>query len=367
MDGRLELDVLKKVRQKCRKELHLFKLSDVAKHFLNTTKEMLSAEKITNLFKGNAAEQKQLYEYCLKDAYLCQKLIEKLKLLEEENLFRIDDTQTCELYFETKKGRVEIEYGDTIAVDNKIGQILYVLCEEITVEEFHQGKHSIKILDKDRKEQPLMIQKQTHLGYCLEYQILLKSRGVFQVVVESETQTMTSVWFIAGSYHAKMRKEYRILKRVKTIKRSINIINNEDLKKKLKELSASYSRLRFWASLAANAIILHNLENDLPLPLTETFFLHILKDLSGRKKKETAESQKWKEMIEALELPTIPECQYIEVIKDLAHQMYANFHVHIQRLKERLAYNLKHCKGIWFSNNLAENILNAEVPTLNQV
>jgi len=247
---------------------------------------------------------------------------------------------------------------------------LKLLCEEIGTQEYLRKEYSLKLLNQNGESIPFELLAEKNHGYAVEFKIELKKRGLLQFVVEHGQQKAISVWFKAGSYNSQIRKEYRHLERVKTLKCSLNAIKSEELKKKLKSLAAAFSRARYWASLAANAIALFNLENSKDVNVTEVFFSHILKILGKRKmnkSKWAKESAEWKKKIEELKIPMDEACNDLSIIKDIARQMHANFQVHIQRLKERLAYNIKNVKGIWFSNSLAENILNGEKPLCDEV
>ena len=80
MDGVVMIDMLK-VMQRDHK-LDSFKLDAVAKHFLKDSKEDLKPKELFEKFLGTAADRREIATYCIQDCALCNRLIHKLKVLE---------------------------------------------------------------------------------------------------------------------------------------------------------------------------------------------------------------------------------------------------------------------------------------------
>eukprot|EP01105_Mastigella_eilhardi_P019880 TRINITY_DN4697_c0_g1_i1.p1 TRINITY_DN4697_c0_g1~~TRINITY_DN4697_c0_g1_i1.p1 ORF type:complete len:1087 (-),score=272.85 TRINITY_DN4697_c0_g1_i1:125-3088(-) len=76
VDGRVLFDILQ-VAQRDYK-LRSFTLNFVSATFLNEQKEEVHHSNITELFQGSPEDRRRLAVYCLKDAYLPQRLMEKL-------------------------------------------------------------------------------------------------------------------------------------------------------------------------------------------------------------------------------------------------------------------------------------------------
>ncbi|GJN91710.1 hypothetical protein Rhopal_004733-T1 [Rhodotorula paludigena] len=76
MDGRLQLDVLQVMQRDYK--LRSYTLNSVCAHFLGEQKEDVHHSVITDLQNGNAESRRRLAVYCLKDAYLPQRLMDKL-------------------------------------------------------------------------------------------------------------------------------------------------------------------------------------------------------------------------------------------------------------------------------------------------
>ncbi|KAK6520528.1 DNA polymerase delta catalytic subunit [Arthrobotrys conoides] len=78
-NGRIQLDVLQLVQR----DYHLrsYTLNSVSAHFLNEQKEDVHHTMITELFNGTPESRRRLAVYCLKDAYLPQRLMDKLMCL----------------------------------------------------------------------------------------------------------------------------------------------------------------------------------------------------------------------------------------------------------------------------------------------
>ncbi|KAJ4306597.1 DNA-directed DNA polymerase delta [Collariella sp. IMI 366227] len=76
-NGRLQLDLLQLIQPA---QLHT--LNSVCSHFLGEQKEDVHHSMITELFEGTPESRRRLALYCLKDAYLPQRLMDKLSCLE---------------------------------------------------------------------------------------------------------------------------------------------------------------------------------------------------------------------------------------------------------------------------------------------
>lgn len=76
IDGRLQLDLLQFVQREYK--LRSYTLNAVSAHFLGEQKEDVHYSIITDLFKGDSETRRRLAVYCLKDAYLPLRLLEKL-------------------------------------------------------------------------------------------------------------------------------------------------------------------------------------------------------------------------------------------------------------------------------------------------
>ncbi|RKF75405.1 DNA polymerase delta catalytic subunit [Golovinomyces cichoracearum] len=79
-NGRLQLDLLQLVQRD--HQLRSYTLNSVCAHFLNEQKEDVHHTMITELFNGTPESRRRLAVYCLKDAYLPQRLMDKLSCLE---------------------------------------------------------------------------------------------------------------------------------------------------------------------------------------------------------------------------------------------------------------------------------------------
>lgn len=79
IEGRMQLDLL----QFCQREYKLrsYTLNSVSAHFLNEQKEDVHHSIIADLQKGNSETRRRLAVYCLKDAYLPLRLLERLMCL----------------------------------------------------------------------------------------------------------------------------------------------------------------------------------------------------------------------------------------------------------------------------------------------
>ncbi|KAI9758631.1 MAG: DNA-directed DNA polymerase delta [Chaenotheca gracillima] len=78
-NGRLQLDLLQLVQRDY--QLRSYTLNSVCAHFLGEQKEDVHHTMITELFNGTPESRRRLAVYCLKDAYLPQRLMDKLMCL----------------------------------------------------------------------------------------------------------------------------------------------------------------------------------------------------------------------------------------------------------------------------------------------
>ncbi|KAI9773153.1 MAG: DNA-directed DNA polymerase delta [Geoglossum simile] len=78
-NGRLQLDLLQLVQRD--HQLRSYTLNSVCAHFLGEQKEDVHHSMITELFNGTPESRRRLAVYCLKDAYLPQRLMDKLMCL----------------------------------------------------------------------------------------------------------------------------------------------------------------------------------------------------------------------------------------------------------------------------------------------
>ncbi|KAI7127824.1 DNA polymerase delta catalytic, partial [Hortaea werneckii] len=78
-NGRLQLDLLQLVQRD--HHLRSYTLNSVCAHFLNEQKEDVHHTMITELYNGTPESRRRLAVYCLKDAYLPQRLMDKLMCL----------------------------------------------------------------------------------------------------------------------------------------------------------------------------------------------------------------------------------------------------------------------------------------------
>ncbi|KAI5806949.1 DNA polymerase family B-domain-containing protein [Geopyxis carbonaria] len=75
-NGRLQMDMLQVVQRDY--QLRSYTLNSVSAHFLGEQKEDVHYSMITELFNGTSESRRRLAVYCLKDAYLPQRLMDKL-------------------------------------------------------------------------------------------------------------------------------------------------------------------------------------------------------------------------------------------------------------------------------------------------
>jgi DNA polymerase delta subunit 1 len=78
-NGRLQLDMLQLVQRDY--QLRSYTLNAVCAHFLKEQKEDVHHSMITELYNGDSNSRRRLAVYCLKDAYLPQRLMDKLMAL----------------------------------------------------------------------------------------------------------------------------------------------------------------------------------------------------------------------------------------------------------------------------------------------
>lgn len=79
IDGRMQLDLLQFIQREYK--LRSYTLNSVSAHFLGEQKEDVQHSIITDLQNGDAESRRRLAVYCLKDAYLPMRLMEKLMCL----------------------------------------------------------------------------------------------------------------------------------------------------------------------------------------------------------------------------------------------------------------------------------------------
>jgi DNA polymerase delta subunit 1 len=79
LDGRVILDVMQAIQRD--KKLSSYSLNAVSSQFLGERKEDVHHSNISTLFMGTSQDRKRLAVYCLKDAYLPQRLLEKLLIV----------------------------------------------------------------------------------------------------------------------------------------------------------------------------------------------------------------------------------------------------------------------------------------------
>jgi DNA polymerase delta subunit 1 len=78
-NGRLQLDLLALIQRD--HQLRSYTLNSVCAHFLKEQKEDVHHSMITELYNGDSNSRRRLAVYCLKDAYLPQRLLDKLLCL----------------------------------------------------------------------------------------------------------------------------------------------------------------------------------------------------------------------------------------------------------------------------------------------
>jgi DNA polymerase delta subunit 1 len=79
IDGRVIFDVFQAIQRQ--EKLHSYSLNSVCAKFLNEQKEDVHHSIISDLQNGDAESRRRLAVYCLKDAYLPQRLMDKLMFL----------------------------------------------------------------------------------------------------------------------------------------------------------------------------------------------------------------------------------------------------------------------------------------------
>lgn len=79
MEGRLQLDMIQVIQRD--HKLRSYSLNSVCAHFLGEQKEDVPHNIITDLQNGDAQTRRRLAIYCLKDAYLPQRLLDKLMVV----------------------------------------------------------------------------------------------------------------------------------------------------------------------------------------------------------------------------------------------------------------------------------------------
>lgn len=79
IEGRVQFDILQVMQRDYK--LSSYSLNSVSAHFLSEQKEDVHHSIISDLQNGNAETRRRLAEYCLKDAYLPQRLLDKLMFI----------------------------------------------------------------------------------------------------------------------------------------------------------------------------------------------------------------------------------------------------------------------------------------------
>lgn len=79
LNGRFCLDILKVIRRDFK--LRTYSLNAVSQHFLGEQKEDIHHSIINDLFNGSSSDRRRLAVYCIKDAYLPQRLLDKLMII----------------------------------------------------------------------------------------------------------------------------------------------------------------------------------------------------------------------------------------------------------------------------------------------
>ncbi|EYU19049.1 hypothetical protein MIMGU_mgv1a019916mg, partial [Erythranthe guttata] len=79
MEGRVQFDLLQAIQRDYK--LSSYSLNFVSAHFLNEQKEDVHHSIISDLHNGNSDTRKSLVVYCLKNAYLPQRLLDKLMFI----------------------------------------------------------------------------------------------------------------------------------------------------------------------------------------------------------------------------------------------------------------------------------------------
>ena len=80
MDGVVLIDLLKVMQRE--QKLDSYKLDNVASIFLGDNKNDLKPQEIFNKFKGNSKDRCEIAKYCIQDCCLVNRLIHKLKIIE---------------------------------------------------------------------------------------------------------------------------------------------------------------------------------------------------------------------------------------------------------------------------------------------
>ncbi|XP_058186536.1 DNA polymerase delta catalytic subunit [Rhododendron vialii] len=79
LEGRVQFDLLQAMQRE--HKLSSYSLNSVSAHFLNEQKEDVHHSIISDLQNGNSETRRRLAVYCLKDAYLPQRLLDKLMFI----------------------------------------------------------------------------------------------------------------------------------------------------------------------------------------------------------------------------------------------------------------------------------------------
>lgn len=154
-----------------------------------------------------------------------------------------------ELSLGTKSKRRVVEAGDMVLVNPKVRKMTnHFFLEAAVSEEELNDSNAIEVivLDRQRKVHSFRHVESTYIDQKISIEVELKERGCFQFCIGiNEKLPMYSVWFEAGYKNQKAKQSYRQLVRVKTVRCSINLLNNSSVKKQLKECATFCSQLRF--------------------------------------------------------------------------------------------------------------------------
>lgn len=130
-----------------------------------------------------------------------------------------------------------------------------------------------------------------------------------------------------------LKKKVFASSKTKTIRVTSTIFENEDLRKKIAELSDCISKIGFYGTRFANALMLHWIETGDPLPKPDqAFFLKVFEIIAGY---ETDDDMK--ELKKEWDVPTISlEKEYSHALVLLARQNARNTQIHFRALKKRV-------------------------------
>ena len=155
----------------------------------------------------------------------------------------------CLVYFGQQNNKRLIEAGDMVSINPKVKKSKNHYFLEIEVEESNlqeSNEFEVIVFDGERKLHSSRHIQSSFTDGNLTIEIEMKERGVFQFCIVIDNMIpFYSAWFEAGSRYVKVKKFYRDLDRVQTVRCSINVINKKGVKRRLKELATFCSQLRF--------------------------------------------------------------------------------------------------------------------------